>query len=282
MLKISIITTCKSRLHHLKQVLDTWVKFNPYEIIVVNVDSPDGLEFFLRKNYPEVKITNLKNDGFNLSEARNHGAKIAKGDYLFFVDADININTDLHSWFDTHMLEHSYAVRLMENKNDGIHEQGTVLVSKENFFKVEGYDEMFSGYGGEDHDFYEKLHHLGCKKIEFPKIFIKSLDHSDAERMEHYSIKNKIAQSIINRTYRSIKHTLLCRMHHKFELPFNTRKKIWNEVNQQLGKDIDFLKGKSTEFTFLTKKWLPPPFYLEEKITVRTEVKTLKLPGTPQ
>jgi glycosyltransferase involved in cell wall biosynthesis len=282
MLKISIITTCKSRLHHLKQVLDTWVKFKPYEIIVVNVDSPDGLESYLLDNYPAVKITNLKINGFNISAARNHGARIAKGDYLFFVDADIHITADLHRWFDSYMLNNSYAVRFMENKNDGIHEQGTVLVSKENFLKVEGYDEIFSGYGGEDHDFYEKLHHLGCKKIEFPKFFIKSLDHSDAERLEHYSIKNKVAQSIINRTYRTFKRNLLSRMHHKFELPLNTRKKIWNEVNQQLGNEVDFMHGKSAEFTFITKKWLPPPFYLEEKITVCAEVKTLKLPETPQ
>lgn len=281
MLKISIITTCKSRLHHLKQVIDTWISFNPYEIIVVNVDSPDGLEDFLRNNYPAIKITNLKNDGFNLSEARNHGAKIAKGDYLFFVDADIQMTSGFHRWFESHMLENFYAVRHMKNKYDGIHEQGTVLVSRENFFKVEGYDQIFSGYGGEDHDFYEKLRHLGCKKIEFPKTYTKSLDHSDEERLEHYAIKNKAVQSIINRTYLSIKHNLLYRTQHKFELPFNTRQKIWHEVNKQLGKNINSMNGKSVQFTFVRKNWLPPPFYLEEKITVHSEVKTLGLPENP-
>lgn len=281
-MKISFITTCKSRLHHLKQVLDTWINFDPYEIIVVDVNSPDGLSIWLKENYPEVIIQNLNVEGFNLSEARNYGAKFANGDYLFFIDADIRVTDGLYNWLEMNMHRNGYAVRFMENKNDGIHEQGTVLVAKENFLKVEGYDSIFAGYGGEDHDFYEKLTRLGCKKIEFPQIYIKSLDHSDEERMQHYSIKNRAVQSIINRTYRSIKANLLARTSRKYELALGTRKKIWEEINKNLGDQINSMQGKSVEFTFITKKWLPPPFYLEEKVTVHSEVKIQKPTETPE
>lgn len=272
-MKISIITTCKSRLDHLKLVINTWNEFQPHEIIVVDVMSPDGLAEWLIEYHPHVKIQLLKKDGFNLAEARNYGATVATGDYLFFVDADIVISDGLREWFNHHLLASNYAVRFRENEYDGIHEQGTVLVSKENFIRVEGFDELFSGYGGEDHDFYEKLIRAGCTKTEFPKAFISSLEHSDEIRTRYYVIKSKLMQSIINRAYRSAKQAILAREPGKFELSLDTREKIMLEINKKLGDDFEAMQGKKLTFSGTTNKWLPPPYYLEEKFLFSLEVK---------
>jgi glycosyltransferase involved in cell wall biosynthesis len=272
-MNISIITTCKSRLAHLKLVINTWNKFQPHEIIVVDVMSPDGLSEWLNEYHPHVKIQLLNRDGFNVSEARNYGATVATGDYLFFVDADIVISDGLHEWFKRHMLASNYAVRFRENEYDGIHEQGTVLVSKEIFVRVEGFDVVFSGYGGEDHDFYEKLIRAGCIKTQFPKDLISSLEHSDEARTLYYAIKSKQMQSIINRAYRSVKHAILAREPGKFELSLDTREKIWLEINKKLGNDFEAMRGKKLTFSGTTYKWLPPPYYLEEKFLFTLEVK---------
>ena len=273
-MKISIITTCKGRLHHLRQVIPSWIQFDPYEIIVVDVKSPDGLSDWLLNFYPQIKRQFLDNNGFNVAEARNLGATVATGDYLLFVDADVHLSMGLNEWFHECFYSHEYAVRFRENAHDGIHEQGTVLVSKKNFLRVEGYDEVFSGYGGEDHDFFEKLERAGCSKAEFPKALLWSIEHSDEERTKFYRIKCKQTQSIINRVYRSAKRAFLNMTPGEFELPLEVRNRIWTEVNAKLCDGPHKMATEKLVFSSIVKRWLPSPYYLEEKFVISLEVKT--------
>ena len=67
------------------------------EIIIINDGSTqqqsiDALKKF--ENEKEIKIINKKNEG--LAETRNHGAKIAQGEYLAFLDADDKVQTDYY------------------------------------------------------------------------------------------------------------------------------------------------------------------------------------------
>lgn len=60
-----------------------------YEIIVINDGSPDkSLEIVMRiiEGYQNVTIISQENKG--LSAARNAGFKVAKGDYVWFIDSD--------------------------------------------------------------------------------------------------------------------------------------------------------------------------------------------------
>lgn len=273
-LNISIITTCKSRLHHLKQVIHSWINFKPHEIIVVDVKSPDGLSKWLCDNHPTIKIKNLDLDGFNVSKARNYGAKFATGEYLLFLDADSMLNNGLLEWFTNNVTQNTYVNRYRENVNDGIHEQGILLCSKNDFFCIEGYDEVFSGYGGEDQDILDKLANSGCKQILFPKPFAYSLPHSDEERLLYYSRDKKI-QTVINRIYRSTKSLLLSREKGRFELNIDIRKKVMFEIEEKIGDDINKITGKEIQFSTNIDKWLNPPHYLNEKITIKFEVKNL-------
>jgi len=65
------------------------INYKDYEIIVVNDGSTDDsqkkVEEFIKK-YKHIKLYNKHNEG--LSITRNFGIEKAKGDYLFFVDAD--------------------------------------------------------------------------------------------------------------------------------------------------------------------------------------------------
>ena len=70
-------------------------KFHDYEIILVDDGSTDGsgkLCDDYKMNNSKITVIHQKNAG--LSEARNAGLKIAKGDYVYFLDSDDYIRND--------------------------------------------------------------------------------------------------------------------------------------------------------------------------------------------
>lgn len=82
----SYLSECLTSLYNIKNIKK--------EIILVNDGSTDGSLRIIKQfkeKYPLItKIVNKKNGG--LSDARNAGAELAKGDYVYFIDSDDFIN----------------------------------------------------------------------------------------------------------------------------------------------------------------------------------------------
>jgi glycosyltransferase involved in cell wall biosynthesis len=272
-MNISIITTCKSRLEHLKTSIESWKYFNPAEIIVVDVSCPDKTSKWLSEFHPDVRSINIESQSFNLAHARNVGAKNAQFDYLFFVDADIILGQGLNEWFAKHVDSQHYYSRVQDTPFEGIHEQGTFLCHKLYFNKVMGYDETFNGYGGEDHDMYYKLKRIGISKVGIPKDFIKSLDHQDEKRTEHYTEKNKFKQSVLNRSYSALKEKLLELNPIFSELPQELRNQLWHEVRSKIKPEYDNLEGYLTTVKTSSQKWLPDPYFLDISVQISISIK---------
>ena len=93
-MKLSIIITVYNKEPFLRRSLDSLLKQytvneGDYEILAVNDGSSDGSEKILKEyseRYSCVRIISQINQG--LSMARNNGVGEAKGDYVWFVDAD--------------------------------------------------------------------------------------------------------------------------------------------------------------------------------------------------
>lgn len=92
-MKLSIIIPVYNVERYLRQCLDSCldqdIPKTEYEIIVVNDGSPDNAQDIIDEyaaKYDNIKVIKKKNGG--LSSARNAGLKIAKGDYIWFVDSD--------------------------------------------------------------------------------------------------------------------------------------------------------------------------------------------------
>lgn len=88
---ISIIIPMYKVEDYLPACLDSVIHqtYHNLEIICVNDGSPDGCAEIVQKyqqNDPRIVLINKANGG--LSDARNAGIDIAKGDYLFFLDSD--------------------------------------------------------------------------------------------------------------------------------------------------------------------------------------------------
>lgn len=93
--KFSIVIPVYNVEKYIKRTLDSIKNqtFKDYEVIVVNDGSTDKSMDIVKKY--DVKIINSKH--VEVSEARNVGARQAKGDYLIFLDSD--------DWWDKNLLK---------------------------------------------------------------------------------------------------------------------------------------------------------------------------------
>lgn len=87
--KVSIIIPCYNSLGFIEATLKSVQKqsYQDIEIIVIDDGSTDGSFEFLSK-INSSKFSLVKNTGKGACAARNHGLKLAQGDYIQFLDAD--------------------------------------------------------------------------------------------------------------------------------------------------------------------------------------------------
>ncbi len=90
--KVSIVIVTYNGLSFLKKCLPTIKKqtYKNIEVVVVDNNSQDGTENFLKNNWPNIRVVkNSINNGF--AKANNQGAQIAKGTFLFFLNNDTEL-----------------------------------------------------------------------------------------------------------------------------------------------------------------------------------------------
>jgi hypothetical protein len=233
---ISFITTCKSRLEHLKVTLPLLVGQRPDEIIVVDYACPQGTTDWVKAHHPEVKIVLVDDDpGFNLSRARNFGARQSNNEWLFFIDADIQVAPGLVDWLNEH-LDPRFHYRESPEKGPGRGTWGSFACSRAIFEHCGGYDELYTGWGGEDTDLYRRLRLMGNPTAYYPDHFIEAIAHSDELRMQHYTSKNKQQQLLTSRFYQQVKHQVMLFADFAGEMPLHTRQQLRKMVEQAISQ----------------------------------------------
>lgn len=92
---VSIIILNFNGRHYLRKCLSSIAKLNypksKYEVILVDNASTDGSVEFVKRNFPWVKIISL-NKNYGFCGGNNRGAKIARGDYLAFLNNDTKVS----------------------------------------------------------------------------------------------------------------------------------------------------------------------------------------------
>ena len=92
---ISIIIVNYNGIEYTRAFLESLRAVSPageHEIIVVDNCSTDGSKEIIQSEYPEVLLIQQdRNEGFG--KANNVGARIARGEYLFFINNDVLLAT---------------------------------------------------------------------------------------------------------------------------------------------------------------------------------------------
>ena len=180
-LKVSYCTTCKGRLHHLKQTLPANLKAeegNPnVEFVVLDYGSEDGLGQWIKENFSaEIASGRLRYaryepaPHFKTSHAKNMAHRLSTGDILCNVDADNFIAPNFSRWLIKAHSGHAHALSCLlpitvedlqerrENELKGVKPPGfgggagRVAINRKTFEKLGGYDESYEGWGFEDMD----------------------------------------------------------------------------------------------------------------------------------
>ena len=92
---VSVIIVNYNGKHHLEKCLPSLnaIDYSNVETILVDNNSTDGSIEFVEKSFSSIKITKLdKNYGF--AEPNNIGAKIAKGEFILFLNNDTMVTSN--------------------------------------------------------------------------------------------------------------------------------------------------------------------------------------------
>lgn len=196
--RVSLITTCKNRLHHLQQTLPLMARQSATEVIVVDYGCQQGTGSWVREHYPQVRVLVVADSpDFCAARARNQGAAAASGDYLFFVDADIFLHQDVGLWASQNICPGAYYRAPLDK---GLEAWGTFLCRREDFVRAGGYDEAFRLWGGEDLELYGQLDTGGLTMAPLPEGCLSVISHGDDER-QLGALKSRQLMIQVHRVY---------------------------------------------------------------------------------
>jgi glycosyltransferase involved in cell wall biosynthesis len=277
---LSFITTCKGRLTHLVQSLPRLSALPGVQVILVDSMCPDGAGDWAETNLPTVTVVRHHDGGvFNAGRARNAGAQVAEAPRLCFIDADVLIAPRFLRTVMARARPGRFLTILETPQNLGI--PGTCIVSRRDFALVEGYDECFLGWGGEDRDLYTRLGWAGIAHEILPvDVIEKVLQHPDSERSRFHEVKNIAVSQTIAAVYRSIKYDAYQATGHNLSL--DERRRLYATCFNKICEGLN--AGASVVRVELQ---LPPPpevkfLWAQARRTVSYEIDLRTLPAKPR
>jgi len=247
---LTIVTTCKGRLSHLKQSLPLMLNQKGAKVVVVDYDCPDGTADWVRSNHPQAAVVHKTDQpGFRMSCARNLGAAAVNTDWLAFIDADILLSPDFVEAILPLLRPNRYLRAHPVSKQTW----GSFVCARDLFRKSGGYDETYRGWGAEDDDLYEAMEWVGARGASFPGTLLSEIFHSEAVRMRYHDTE-KVTSHRINQLYRRIKFDLMNII--RTPLPEAQRQTIYDRANEVF-RDLE--NKRLTEATI--KLTLPELFF---------------------
>ena len=232
---ISLVTTSRGRLHHIKQTLPLMMALGADEVIVVDYGCPDGTGDWVRDNCPDAKVVHVSDDlDFCPARARNFGARQAGSDWLLFIDADIEAEPRWMRWLQQHLEPGGFYRAAPVGRRRDIETYGTFICMRSDFEAVGGYDEVFRGWGGEDGDLYHRLQARGLVNRNYPNSFVSAIAHGDEERAGWPGFANKAQRIVVTACYTSAKLQAAKLLVKSGNLPIEMRQRLMDHTVAKL------------------------------------------------
>jgi glycosyltransferase involved in cell wall biosynthesis len=207
--RVSIITTCKGRLHHLRRSLPRFLAQPEAEAIVVDYDCPDRTAEVVAREFPAARVVAVTDrPNFAISEARNLGAAAAAAEWLAFIDADIVIAPDFHARLAPRLQPGAFYRFPPRGRASSL--WGSCVMRRDDFLAVGRYDEAMQGYGGDDQDMYFRLALAGLQPqwLDFD-LLSEVIEHDVAERIRFGARPSMLHHQRLNSAYLIVKTSLL-------------------------------------------------------------------------
>lgn len=190
---ISLFTAVKNRKEIFEEALKTWVKHKQIdEIIIVDWSSDKSLLPIINK-YQNGKILLARvedQEKWVLSHAFNLAARLTTKDKILKIDADVKV---LPGFFKKHTLQpgkfFTGSWEKARNENE-THLNGNTFLYREDFFRVNGYNEFFKTYGWDDTDLFSRLEAIGLERLCFDFDTLHHIRHKG--RMAFQSPSKKL------------------------------------------------------------------------------------------
>ena len=229
---LTSITVCKNRLEHLKQSLPLLAKNADLEIIVVDYGCSQGTSAWVKENYPQVKVVEITDGStYVTARGRNIGEKYATTHWLLFIDADVLIQEPLLDWAKNNLKTNNFYI----TQKQGSELTGTFFCNRYDFDRIDGFDECFDLWGGEDDDVYFRLQKSGVHPQCYPETMFSSISHDNSVRMAEYNNLSRITAQAICNAYRCVKYDVMDLKQRKLTL--DERKQIRRSVREFVESD---------------------------------------------
>ena len=195
-MNVSLICACKNRNAPLQISLASWLLFEEIkEIIIVDWSSDESIEH-LKKLDSRIKVITVPDqEYFNQPQPLNLATNVATGDYILKVDTDYILNP-YFNFFDFYKIDsNSFVCGQNDHQEFEINSspyfkylRGLLYISRENYLKVGGYNEVHTQYYAYEDD--EIVHRLELLGLEKKKVCynhnIIHIPHSDKKRVENF------------------------------------------------------------------------------------------------
>lgn len=233
MFKISFCTVAMNRLAHIKEtfiknILDN-IDYPNVEFNLLNYNSTDGLDGWAKtelKEYIDRGIVNYYKTNqpkyFHRSHSRNMIFRLSSGDILCNVDADNFCGAGFAHYINEVMSEKDNEQSFLIPTRELIEESdrnsfGRIIVKREDFIALKGFDERMDGYGFEDSDFINRLQKMGKAPILIKDAnYLKGISHSQSLRIAEEKYCKTISSVLIAQVEPYVSRILFLFQNHSF------------------------------------------------------------------
>lgn len=192
---IALITANKNRFESIDESISSWIQIPEIDKILIVDWSSEDATILQQKCILDDRIVvkRVENEPyFNHSKSKNLGVIEANTDIVMIIDSDIKLNKDIIKYCDDMFTDDSKYHRGYCNGG-----WGSVIINRESFMKVGGYDERFHGWGHSDDDLYERL--INKSALRLPEIMLSHIDHPEENRVNQMFVKGREESQEYNR-----------------------------------------------------------------------------------